>query len=163
MWTLNKASAHLLDKVKLNEGSIPYQTKLGYFRGGRFHVYKDSLGFPTIGYGHLLKPNESFPNGITPAEADALLANDLVTAINGAKEIHDQYKMLIPESIQETLVEMVFQMGKSKVLKFKGVLTALSKNDYTKAIVEMKDSNWYRQTPNRVKGHIKVLMENGGK
>lgn len=36
------------------EGSIAYQTKVGYFKNGKFWTYKDSLGYPTIGYGRLL-------------------------------------------------------------------------------------------------------------
>lgn len=41
------------------EGSFAYQTKVGYFKNGKFWTYKDSLGYPTIGYGRLLKPDES--------------------------------------------------------------------------------------------------------
>ena len=40
------------------------------------HVYEDN-GKPAIGYGHDLLPGESFPNGVTQAEATALLDSDL--------------------------------------------------------------------------------------
>ena len=45
--------------------------------GFRDRVYRDIAGFPTIGYGHLLKPHESFPNGLTEPEAGAILATDV--------------------------------------------------------------------------------------
>src|SRR5271166_5324099 len=37
--------------------------------GFRNRVYLDVAGFPTIGYGHRLLHPESFPNGITEAQA----------------------------------------------------------------------------------------------
>ena len=50
-WTLTTPSPEFLAKVKQNEGSMAYQQKKGYFKNGKFWVYSDSLGFPTIGYG----------------------------------------------------------------------------------------------------------------
>lgn len=44
--------------------------------GFRADVYNDN-GKPAIGYGHDLKPGESFPNGITRGQADDLLAADI--------------------------------------------------------------------------------------
>ena len=45
--------------------------------GFRSQVYEDSAGYPTIGYGHKLLAHESFPDGVTEAEAETLLAGDL--------------------------------------------------------------------------------------
>ena len=42
------------------------------------HVYND-VGAPAIAYGHRLLPGESFPNGISPDEADLLLRKDLTS------------------------------------------------------------------------------------
>jgi len=42
----------------------------------RLSVYSD-VGHPAIGYGHDLLPGESYPRGITEAEADQLLLDDL--------------------------------------------------------------------------------------
>lgn len=44
-------------------------------------VYLDSAGLPTIGYGHLILPDESFPDGITQEEGWALLESDMSQAI----------------------------------------------------------------------------------
>nr|WP_242389724.1 lysozyme [Kosakonia cowanii] len=43
------------------------------FEGLRLEKYRDAVGKWTIGYGHLILPNENFPRPITEAEADALL------------------------------------------------------------------------------------------
>ena len=53
--------------------------------GFRAAVYPDIAGYPTIGYGHKLHPSESFPNGVTEAQAQELLASDMppvVRALN---------------------------------------------------------------------------------
>lgn len=48
------------------------------FEGFSSKVYND-VGHPAVGYGHDLQPGESFPDGITQAEAEALLIQDLNT------------------------------------------------------------------------------------
>lgn len=50
------------------------------FEGVRLKTYKDAAGKPTIGIGHLLKPGEKYPHGITEAEAEDLLRADLADA-----------------------------------------------------------------------------------
>lgn len=43
-------------------------------------VYKDGNGFPTVGWGHKLLPGESFPDGVTRAQADGILRQDCEVA-----------------------------------------------------------------------------------
>ena len=148
-WMIKSTDPKLLLNIKNFEGTIAYQTKLGYFKNGKFWVYKDHLGFPTIGYGHLLTKNETFKNGLTPTEADDLLAKDLQSKVLDAKSIYDQYKMDLPEDAQRVLVEMVFQMGKQGVQKFKNTLSLLASKNYKAAANGMRNSLWYRQTTNR--------------
>lgn len=45
--------------------------------GTVLHLYQDQVGKWTIGTGHLVRPGEDFTNGISPEQADALLAEDL--------------------------------------------------------------------------------------
>jgi len=42
------------------------------------HKYICAAGYPTIGYGHVILPHETFPDRISMAEAEALLAKDLL-------------------------------------------------------------------------------------
>lgn len=143
----------LIERVKLNEGSIPLQAKLGYFRDKKFFKYKCSMGVWTIGYGHAIKPGENFDCGITEEQADAMLVADLGVAQESAKSIHiDKH-----EEVNDLLAEMVFQLGFSGTKKFKKFIAALKVSDYNEAAAQIIDSNWYRQTPNRVKQHVKTL------
>ena len=57
----------------------------------------------------------------------------------------------VSEKAQEVLCEMIFQMGYSGVGKFKNMIKALQNNDTKTASIEMLDSRWAKQTPNRAK------------
>jgi hypothetical protein len=46
-----------------------------HFEGLRLTRYLDAVGKPTIGYGHLILPNERFAGPITASQAEALLKN----------------------------------------------------------------------------------------
>lgn len=156
-WVVESTDPTLLDDLKNDEGTAEYQATIGYYRNGRFWTYQDSLGFKTIGYGHLLLSRESFPNGLTDAEATDLLSQDARTAVQGAKSIAESYKMRIPRKVQLILTEMVFQLGRGNTMGFTEMLGALAKNDYKTAAKEMRNSRWYSQTPTRVEKHARAL------
>ncbi|MDD7993756.1 glycoside hydrolase family protein [Kosakonia radicincitans] len=140
-------------RLKNYEGNISYQTKIKTFRNGKFWTYKDSLNKATIGYGHLVKSTESFPNGLTEQEADALLDEDIAIARKGVKSLG----LTVPDDWEDFLVIMVFQLGITGVSRFKGMIAALNMGNYSLAVIQAKDSLWYRQTPNRVNQMIAVL------
>ena len=58
-------------------------------------------------------------------------------------------------SEKELLIEMLFQLGAKGVSKFKKMLYFLNKKQKLMASLEMLDSLWYLQTPERVKNLIK--------
>lgn len=146
----------LSERIKEHEGTLEYQKHKDIFRNGLFFPYKDSLGFWTIGYGHLIKKGESFLKGITPKEADNLLLQDIAIA-----EL--QIKQLIKEpsshsaAIQMLLIEMVFQLGLTKSMKFVKFRACVEARDYAGAARELRSSQWFKQTQSRVQGHIDVL------
>jgi lysozyme len=67
--------------------------------------------------------------------------------------------MDINEQAHEILIEMVFQLGKTGVSKFKNMWKALSELNYVGASYEMLDSRWSKQTPNRAKSMAKIMKE----
>lgn len=148
-WKIVPSDGKLMEEVKEFEGTIQYQTAVGYYRNGKFWIYKDSLGYPTIGYGHLITASDNFAGGINEVQADELLMKDLVRTVNDAKGIYAQYKMKTPYIVQIVLTEMVFQMGKGGVLKFKNTLQAMANGDYKAAAAGIRNSAWYRQTTRR--------------
>jgi lysozyme len=139
-----------LEQIKINEGTIEYQRYIGSFKNNQFYPYLCSEGFWTIGYGHrCLETQEP----ISVMTADLLLLDDAKKAEQQALSIH---KSLYQE-VNDVLAEMVFQLGRSGVMKFKRFLAALEVYDFKKAAHELKDSKYFKQTPNRVKLHIAKL------
>ncbi len=145
----------LIENIKRGEGTKEYQRHIGTFRDGLFHPYKDTLGYWTIGYGHLI-PSPIKP--ITEAQADSFLLEDINTARESAIRIHGVVFNKAPIEIQNLLIEMLFQLGEAKAMKFKRFNAAIAERDYQTAAKELVSSLWYKQTPNRVKGHIETLI-----
>lgn len=141
-------------RLWIYEGTKQYQTKMNYFRNGKFYPYKDSLGKLTIGCGHLVLKNENFNDGITEKEADILLSRDLANVI---LDVHS-LGLNVPDDWNDFLIIMTFQLGINGVKKFKRMMTALKAKNYREAIVQAKDSLWYKQTPNRVEDMIRQLI-----
>lgn len=141
-------------RLWIYEGTKEYQTKMNYFRNGKFYPYKDSLGKLTIGCGHLVLKNENFNDGITEKEADILLSRDLANVI---LDVHS-LGLNVPDDWNDFLIIMTFQLGINGVKKFRKMMTALKAKNYREAIVQARDSLWYKQTPNRVDDMIRQLM-----
>ena len=79
-----------------------------------------------------------------------ILEADLQNAIKGAKDLMAEHGCMdIDEIAEEIIIEMIFQLGKTGVSKFKNMWKALSGLLYSVAASEMLDSRWAKQTPNR--------------
>lgn len=101
--------------------------------GERLHVYKDSGGLNTIGVGHLLTPLESYPNGITSAQSQALLKVDLQNAENA---VNAQVKVPLTQARFDALVSFVFNVG-ANTFKKSSVLTNANAGDFAGAARSM--------------------------
>ena len=140
----------LLASVKKHEG---YRNK----------VYLDTLGKRTVGVGHLCV--EDFWEDDKEYEEKFLmtiLEHDLETAIKGAKDLMSEHGCMdIDEVAEEIIIEMIFQLGKTGVSKFRNMWKALSELNYVGASYEMLDSRWAKQTPNRAKGMADTMKSLG--
>ncbi|HGE9343801.1 TPA: glycoside hydrolase family protein, partial [Escherichia coli] len=123
------------------------QKHKGYYRNSKFWVYLDSVQKPTVGYGHLVQKGEDFSNGITPIEADILLAHDIEKAKAGLRTLNQG---TLPKDIEDYLIIMIFQLGLAGTSKFKKLLAAAKNGDRVGMRRESMDSLWYKQTKSRV-------------
>ena len=142
--------------------------------GTRAHAYKDTLGKWTIAVGHLIRDHEiekylvsDGAGGYKPREEELsadeiedLFLIDLNRACAGAEELIGQlYRgdKRLPQAIEHVVVEMVFQLGKTGVSKFRKMWKALSDGDRKEAAAQMKDSRWHSQTPVRCEALAEIV------
>ena len=127
----------LLESVKKHEG---YRNK----------VYLDTLGKRTVGVGHLCV-EDFWEDGKEYEEKFLMdiLQKDLQSAIDQADDMCKDLK--ISSDAKILIIEMIFQLGGNGVSKFRKMWQALQQDppDYAEASVQMLDSRWAKQTPNR--------------
>lgn len=135
----------------MNLESVKVSIKI--HEGFRNSVYADSLGKKTIGYGHLLTPQDDFEEGVEYDKEllEEVFNQDFDNAKQQMESFCKEYKLNIPDAIQGILLEMIFQLGIGTLHKFKKFIQALQDNNYNNAADEMIDSRWHQQTPERCK------------
>ena len=137
----------LLESVRKHEG---YRNK----------VYLDTLGKRTVGVGHLCV--EDFWEDDKEYEERFLmdiLQKDLQNSIDGAENLCKNLN--ISDDAKIIIIEMIFQLGKTGVSKFRNMWKALAENppNYEEASIQMLDSRWAKQTPNRAKEMASHMAE----
>lgn len=117
--------------------------------GVKSTVYKDHLGYDTIGVGRLVDSRKP-GSGLRSHEIDFLLQNDINDRI-------DQLMRRLPwfqdldDARKGVLLNMSFQMGVEGLLGFKNTLAMVERGDYSGAAKGMLKSLWAKQTPARAK------------
>jgi lysozyme len=130
-------------------------------------IYSCSLGHKTFGIGHLiLETDEEYglPEG-TPVSDDRInycFEKDLDSAIIDAVVLYGEETWWnLPGDIQEILVNMTFNLGRTRLSKFKKMNKAIAEGDWKEAAKEGRDSRWYDQVGNRAE-RLMTRMENFG-
>ena len=137
----------LLESVKKHEGF-------------KDHVYLDSLSKRTVGYGHLCVEDHWEDGKKYDKEyLEDILEKDLQSAIDQAQVMCQG--MEISDDAKSIICDMIFQLGGNGVSKFKNMWKALKENppNYEEASVQMLDSRWAKQTPNRAKEMASHMAE----
>ncbi len=116
-------------------------------------IYKDHLGYPTFGIGHLVTesdPEHGQAVG-TPVSEDRVKAcfeQDVETVIDDCKKLHEGWDDY-PQEVKQIVANMMFNMGRTRLSKFKKHNAALDMHDWKEAAIEGRDSRWYKQVTNR--------------
>lgn len=114
----------------------------------RKHVYKDHLGFYTIGVGRLVDDRKG--GGLRDVEIDFMLNNDIDDRIDALSRRLPWFQNL-DDARKGALLNMAFQLGTDGLLAFKNTLKLIEQGDYETASREMLKSLWAKQTPARAK------------
>jgi len=126
--------------------------QIKHSEGVRTTAYKDTLNNWTTGVGHLIRlPDEEYllEKELTKEEVDQIFTTDLNQAIDDARKFISEDS--IPEEAFFVVVDMAFNLGLPKLMKFQKFRQALLAKQYKMASIEMLNSLWARQLPNRSK------------
>ena len=118
-----------------------------------YEIYEDHLGYATFGIGHLVRtsdPEYGWEVGTIVSEDRVKQAfeSDLAVAVDECRILYDMWDNF-PEEVQEILVNMMFNLGRPRLSKFKNMKKALDSRRWALAAFEGRDSLWYRQVGNR--------------
>ena len=127
-----KKKMSLIESIKKHEGYVGV-------------VYKDSLGIDTIGYGFAIKDLE------LDADICDIILERKLKALQDMIKIKFKWYGYMPQEIKDVVMEMCYQLGVGGFSKFKKTIAYLQNQQFHDASVEMLDSLWAKQTPNRAK------------
>ncbi|MBT9167518.1 MAG: Lysozyme RrrD [Syntrophomonadaceae bacterium] len=97
-----------------------------HFEGFSPTPYICSGGYPTIGYGHVIRPHESFTRPLSKQEASALLAKDLFIAERAVLRL---IRVPLEDSQFDSLTSFTFNVG-SGALQRSTLRARLNRGDY---------------------------------
>ena len=125
--------------------------------GEVLEIYEDSLGYKTLGVGHLIQKKDieyNLPVGtpVIQEVVDLYYEDDFNKHLKETIDLigEEEFKNL-PEPIQHVLVNMCFNLGKNRLSAFKNMLKAVKDKDWKEMANQMEDSKWFNQVGRRGK------------
>ena len=130
----------VFEQLKIDEGVV-------------LEIYKDHLGYPTFGIGHLvLESDPEYGQDVgTPVSEERTIEcfeQDVQSVLSDCKKLHEGWDGY-PQEVKQVIANMMFNMGLTRLSKFKKHNAALQCGDWKEAAVEGRDSRWYKQVTNR--------------
>ena len=121
--------------------------------GVKYEIYLDHLGYPTFGIGHLVVPDdkeyrEDVGTRVSEERVRECFDKDVESVLRDCTLLYKDFDEL-PEEVQQIVANMMFNMGYTRLSKFKGMKRGVDARDWNKAADEMVDSRWYKQVTNR--------------
>ena len=118
-----------------------------------YEIYLDHLGYPTFGIGHLVTKSDmehgwSVGTDVDEYRVHEVFEEDVQTVLSDCKKLYHNFYHL-PEEVQLIIANMMFNMGRTRLSKFKGMKRGVDAQDWNAAADEMVDSRWYDQVTNR--------------
>ena len=115
--------------------------------------YKCTAGKLTLGVGRNIEDR-----GISKETAMQMLDEDIELCLNELMERLNYFETL-PTEVQETLVNLCFNMGISRLMKFQLMLGAIQAGQYELAAKELLDSRYARQVGKRAEELAAILCQ----
>ena len=142
----------LREEIEIDEGNIE-------------EIYLDHLSLPTFGIGHLVKkadPEYGMAVGtpVTRKRINTCFNEDIVGTIEDCERLYKDFFSL-PEEVKLILCNMMYNLGYTRLSKFSKLKLAVNKGMWEKASLEMTDSKWYKQVPNRAERLVQRMKAVG--
>lgn len=123
--------------------------------GCKYEIYLDHLGLPTFGIGHLVtKEDKEYGKEvgtvIEQERVQQVFNLDMAVTIDDCMTLYSDFADL-PDECQKIIANMMFNMGRPRLSKFKGMKAGVDARDWNEAADQMVDSRWYTQVPNRAR------------
>ena len=146
------------------DGKLELINELKREEGFRDRVYQCSEGVDTIGYGFNVKYlskdeldlNGGFIEPMSEEVATKILESKVSKLIKSVDEVYSWIDNL-PEVVKIGIYDMIYQLGIKGFGSFVNTQKYLKALDYPKAIENIKNSKWAKQTPRRANNLIKRL------
>jgi len=144
---------------------IDIEKMLSFDEGYKLTVYRCTAGFLTGGIGHnfdadpalhIMSRRVRFGDKISPDEVLSLFDYDIKNVMAGLNRRVGFFKTA-PDNIKAVLINMAFQMGIVRLLKFKKMLASMQAGDYEQAALEIADSKYYTDTTSRARRMINTV------
>ena len=132
--------------------------------GEVLEIYEDSLGYKTLGIGHLCQPEDpeykwEVGTKVSQEVVDMYYESDFDKHYKEAIHVfgNEEDFEKLPEVIQRVLVNMCFNLGGSRLSKFRNMLKACRNHDWKEMAVQMEDSRWFNQVGGRSR-ELQILV-----
>ena len=121
--------------------------------GCKYEIYLDHLGLPTFGIGHLVTERDPEYQKEVGTVVDEIRVNevfeqDIQVTVDECKILFVDWTNL-PEEVKLITANMMFNMGRPRLSKFKKMIQAIKDENWYEAGNQMQDSRWYKQVTNR--------------
>ena len=134
--------------------------------GKVLEIYEDSLGYKTLGIGHLCQPEDPEYNWkvgtkVSEEVVNMYFENDFYKHLTETIHVFGTEESFynLPESIQRVLVNMCFNLGGTRLSKFKNMLAACRSHNWEEMARQMQDSRWYYQVGRRSQELQRMVLE----
>tara|TARA_R100001082_G_scaffold82312_1_gene49162 strand:+ start:88 stop:552 length:465 start_codon:yes stop_codon:yes gene_type:complete len=129
-------------------------------------IYEDSLGYKTLGIGHLCQPEDpeydwEIGTKVSEEVVNMYFEDDFKKHLEETIHVFGTEKEFynLPSDIQRVLVNMCFNLGGTRLSKFKNMLKACRANDWNEMAKQMEDSRWYGQVGRRSKELQDIVLQ----
>ena len=131
----------------MNDSNI--QKMIKRHEGYKASIYLDSTDVPTGGYGHAFHVGSILPDAIW----EFIFRYDFAQVLRD----YEALDLQLDDVRRAVVIDMLFNLGLGRMLKFKNTLAAMRAGDWEAAASGMENSKWYGQVRTRAVELVRMM------